>query len=87
MERREFLRQAAVGAAGLMLTESEKEVVDTRLAFVLCAMVGHLFGYEAALSIDAQARVLREAADGVHLGCRCGGGQVRRLHRHPRRTP
>src|SRR5438128_2602269 len=31
MERREFLRQAAVGAAGLMLTEPEKEVVDPRL--------------------------------------------------------
>jgi glucosamine--fructose-6-phosphate aminotransferase (isomerizing) len=31
------------------------------LAFVLAAMVGHIFGYEAALSIDAQARPLREA--------------------------
>jgi RNA polymerase sigma-70 factor (ECF subfamily) len=31
MERREFLRQAAVGAAGLMLPEAEKEVVDSRL--------------------------------------------------------
>ena len=31
MERREFLRQAAVGAAGLMLTEAEKEIVDPRL--------------------------------------------------------
>src|SRR5262249_49319123 len=31
MERREFLRYAAVGAAGLMLPESEKEVVDSRL--------------------------------------------------------
>ena len=30
------------------------------LAFVLSAMVGHLFGYEAALAIDAQARSLRE---------------------------
>ncbi|HET9078857.1 MAG TPA: SIS domain-containing protein [Acidimicrobiales bacterium] len=29
------------------------------VAFVLSAMVGHLFGYEAALSIDAQARTLR----------------------------
>jgi glucosamine--fructose-6-phosphate aminotransferase (isomerizing) len=34
---------------------------DPRLAFVLSAMVGHLFGYEAALAIDAQARPLREA--------------------------
>src|SRR5207249_5384657 len=32
-----------------------------RLAFVLSAMVGHLFGYEAALAIDGQARILREA--------------------------
>ncbi len=31
-----------------------------QLAFVLSAMVGHLFGYEAALAIDAQARPLRE---------------------------
>ena len=31
------------------------------LAFVLSAMVGHLFGYEAALAIDAQARPFREA--------------------------
>ncbi|GAC1305141.1 MAG: hypothetical protein NVSMB16_00570 [Acidimicrobiales bacterium] len=35
--------------------------VHPDLAFVLSAMVGHLFGYEAALSIDAQARPLREA--------------------------
>ena len=32
-----------------------------RLAFILSAMAGHLFGYEAALAIDAQARPLREA--------------------------
>jgi glutamine---fructose-6-phosphate transaminase (isomerizing) len=32
-----------------------------RLAFVLSAMAGHLFGYEAALAIDGQARPLREA--------------------------
>ncbi len=38
-------------------------VPDTHpsLAFVLSAMAGHLFGYEAALAIDAQARPLREA--------------------------
>ncbi|HLF40560.1 MAG TPA: glucosamine-6-phosphate synthase, partial [Acidimicrobiia bacterium] len=34
--------------------------VHPRLAFVLSAMAGHLFGYEAALAIDAQARGLRE---------------------------
>jgi glucosamine--fructose-6-phosphate aminotransferase (isomerizing) len=32
-----------------------------RLAFVLSAMAGHLFGFEAALAIDAQARPLRQA--------------------------
>jgi glutamine---fructose-6-phosphate transaminase (isomerizing) len=31
------------------------------LAFVLSSMAGHLFGYEAALAIDALARPLREA--------------------------
>ena len=31
------------------------------LAFVLCALAGHLFGYEAALAIDTSARPLREA--------------------------
>lgn len=32
-----------------------------QLAFVLAALAGHLFGYEAALAIDAQAVPLREA--------------------------
>lgn len=36
---------------------------DPALAFVLSAMVGHLFGYEAALAIDASARPLREARE------------------------
>jgi RNA polymerase sigma-70 factor (ECF subfamily) len=41
MERREFLRQAAVGAAGLMLSETEKEIVDPRLTQkVTCAFKG-----------------------------------------------
>lgn len=35
--------------------------VDPTLDFVLSTMVGHLFGYEAALAIDASARPLREA--------------------------
>ena len=35
------------------------------LAFVLSAMVGHLFGYEAALAIDAQAVPLRQASMAV----------------------
>jgi glutamine---fructose-6-phosphate transaminase (isomerizing) len=34
--------------------------VHPSVAFVLSAMAGHLFGYEAALFIDAQARPLRE---------------------------
>ena len=37
--------------------------VDPSLAFVLSAMVGHLFGYEAALAIDASALPLREARE------------------------
>jgi len=37
--------------------------VEPRLAFVLSSMVGHLFGYEAALAIDALARPLREARE------------------------
>jgi glucosamine--fructose-6-phosphate aminotransferase (isomerizing) len=35
------------------------------LGFVLSAMAGHLFGYEAALAIDASARPLREARAAV----------------------
>ena len=35
--------------------------VHPELAFVLSTVVGHLFGYEAALAIDASARALREA--------------------------
>ncbi len=39
--------------------------VHPSLAFVLSAMVGHLFGYEAALAIDASARPLREAREAI----------------------
>jgi glucosamine--fructose-6-phosphate aminotransferase (isomerizing) len=39
----------------------EVPVVEPEVAFVLSAMVGHLFGYEAALAIDSHARPLREA--------------------------
>ena len=46
--------------------------VDPRLAFVLSAMVGHLFGYEAALSIDAQARPLREARAAIDAAVATG---------------
>jgi len=37
--------------------------VDPALGFVLSAMAGHLFGYEAALAVDASARPLRAAMD------------------------
>jgi glucosamine--fructose-6-phosphate aminotransferase (isomerizing) len=39
--------------------------VHPSLAFVLSAMAGHLFGYEAALAIDAQALPLRAARGAV----------------------
>ena len=48
---------------------------DPDLAFVLSAMVGHLFGYEAALSIDAQARPLREARAAIEAAVSAGPGQ------------
>ena len=37
--------------------------VDPALGFVMSAMAGHIFGYEAALAIDATARPLREAME------------------------
>jgi glucosamine--fructose-6-phosphate aminotransferase (isomerizing) len=37
--------------------------IDSSLAFILSAMAGHLFGYEAALAIDELARPLREARE------------------------
>jgi glutamine---fructose-6-phosphate transaminase (isomerizing) len=43
----------------------EVPAVHPTLSFVLSAMVGHLFGYEAALAIDAQAHPLREARAAV----------------------
>jgi len=46
---------------GAALHTIEVPAVEPEVAFVLSAMVGHLFGYEAALSIDAQALPLREA--------------------------
>ena len=46
------------------------------LAFVLAAMAGHIFGYEAALAIDAQARPLREARSVVEAATRGAGAPV-----------
>ena len=39
--------------------------VHPQLAFILSAMAGHLFGYEAALAIDAQALPLREMRSSI----------------------
>ncbi|CAB4365348.1 MAG: SIS domain-containing protein [Actinobacteria bacterium] len=57
--------------------------VDPALAFVLSAMVGHLFGYEAALAIDASARPLREAREVIDhaLAAHEGGDDVLRTVR------
>jgi glucosamine--fructose-6-phosphate aminotransferase (isomerizing) len=42
--------------------------VDPSLGFILSAMVGHLFGYEAALAIDASANPLRVGRESIeHL--------------------
>jgi len=43
------------------------------LAFVLSAMAGHLFGYEAALAIDAQALPFREARAAVEAAVSSAG--------------
>ena len=51
-------------------------VVDPTLGFVLSAMVGHLFGYDAALAIDALARPLRRVREVVeHVVERGGNGE------------
>ena len=48
------------------------------LAFVLAAMVGHLFGYEAALAIDALARPAAGGPGGHRAGGRHGRARGRR---------
>ncbi len=47
-----------------------------RLAFILSTMAGHLFGYEAALAIDAQARPLREARAAIDVAAAGIGGDL-----------
>ncbi|MEY4400484.1 MAG: putative glucosamine-6-phosphate synthase [Actinomycetota bacterium] len=47
--------------------------VDSRVAFVLSVMVGHLFGYEAALAIDSLARPLRQTREVVEHAVERGG--------------
>ena len=56
----------------------EVPVVDPALGFVLSAMAGHLFGYEAALAIDASARPLREAREAIErlVAAHLSGDQV-----------
>ena len=56
----------------------EVPAVDPALGFILSAMVGHLFGYEAALAIDASAHPLREAREAVEqlVGEGLSGDQV-----------
>ena len=51
-------------------------LVDPTLGFILSAMVGHLFGYDAALAIDALARPLRRVREVVeHVVERGGNGE------------
>jgi glucosamine--fructose-6-phosphate aminotransferase (isomerizing) len=53
--------------------------VQPELAFVLAAMVGHLFGYEAALAIDALARPLREAREVIEHAVGSGAPEADQL--------
>ncbi|HEV7686158.1 MAG TPA: SIS domain-containing protein, partial [Acidimicrobiia bacterium] len=57
----------------------EVPAVHPQLAFVLSAMAGHLFGYEAALAIDAQARGLREIRAAVEDVAGDGDGPAEHL--------
>ena len=47
--------------------------VDPSVAFILSVMVGHIFGYEAALAIDALARPLRACREVVEHAVERGG--------------
>ncbi len=51
-----------------------------RLAFVLATMAGHLFGYEAALAIDAQAHPLRSARAAIDAAAAHVGGDLHGAH-------
>lgn len=50
---------------GAALAVLSVPAINSRLSFVLSTMVGHLFGYEAALAINAQAQPLREALSAI----------------------
>jgi glucosamine--fructose-6-phosphate aminotransferase (isomerizing) len=55
--------------------------VHPSVDFVLSSMAGHLFGYEAALSIDAQARPLREVRAAVEEEITASGDPLALLDR------
>jgi glucosamine--fructose-6-phosphate aminotransferase (isomerizing) len=59
---------------GAAVCTIEVPPVSPALAFVLSAMAGHLFGYEAALSIDSQARPLRAARAAVEAAMSAAAG-------------
>jgi glucosamine--fructose-6-phosphate aminotransferase (isomerizing) len=50
--------------------------VHPALGFVLATVAGHLFGYEAALAIDASARPLREARAAIEAAVSGGDGDA-----------
>jgi glutamine---fructose-6-phosphate transaminase (isomerizing) len=50
--------------------------VHPALGFVLSTVAGHLFGYEAALAIDASARPLREARAAIEAAVSGGAGDA-----------
>jgi glutamine---fructose-6-phosphate transaminase (isomerizing) len=50
-----------------------------KLAFVLATMVGHLFGYEAALAIDAQALPLKEVRAAIEGAIESGATDGERV--------
>lgn len=54
---------------------------DPAIAFVLSSMVGHLFGYEAALAIDELARPLRQLREVVEVVVGRGGSGDTALQR------
>jgi glutamine---fructose-6-phosphate transaminase (isomerizing) len=76
--------QARFAAALAVLSVPE---THPQLAFVLSAMAGHIFGYEAAMAIDALARPLREARAAVEAivdsgALSDGDSLLRRLRPH-----
>jgi glucosamine--fructose-6-phosphate aminotransferase (isomerizing) len=55
--------------------------VDPSLAFVLSSMAGHLFGYEAALAIDALAHPLRESRAAIDDAVGAGSDGITAMQR------